>query len=57
MCLAAFAGGALLDVFVKLNNDIKYSSVPKYDVEAAIMLFGKGVTEWQVGNDTTGTNH
>lgn len=35
----------LLDVFVKLNADIKYSSIPKYDVEAAIMLFGKGGSE------------
>lgn len=30
----------LLDDFVKLNADIKYSSVPKYDVEATILLFG-----------------
>lgn len=35
----------LLDVFVKLNTDIKYSSIPKYDVEAAIMLFNKGISE------------
>ena len=35
----------LLDVFVKLNTDIKYSSIPKYDVEAAIMLFNKGTSE------------
>lgn len=30
----------LLDDFVKLNANIKYSSVPKYDVEAVILLFG-----------------
>lgn len=29
----------LLDVFVRLNVDIKYSSTPKYDTEAAVMLF------------------
>lgn len=35
--------GLLLDLlndFVKLNANIKYSSVPKYDVEAVIILFG-----------------
>lgn len=31
---------ALLDDFVKLNASIKYSSVPKYDIEAVIILFG-----------------
>lgn len=30
----------LLDEFVKLNASIKYSSVPKYDIEAVILLFG-----------------
>lgn len=30
----------LLEDFVKLNADIKYSSVPKYDVEGMIILFG-----------------
>lgn len=29
----------LLNVFVKLNADIKYSNVPKYDIEAQIILF------------------
>lgn len=36
---------ALLDEFVKLNASIKYSSVPKYDIEATILLFCKGVEE------------
>lgn len=30
----------LLNDFVKLNANIKYSSVPKYDIEATIILFG-----------------
>ena len=30
----------LLNDFVKLNASIKYSSVPKYDIESTIILFG-----------------
>ena len=30
----------LLNEFVRLNASIKYSSVPKYDIEASILLFG-----------------
>lgn len=47
--LAAYSGDKrfpvlldLLKVFVQLNADIKYSSVPKYDIEAAILLFNGG---------------
>lgn len=29
----------VLDIFVKLSSEIKYSSTPKYDVEAAILLY------------------
>lgn len=29
----------VLDIFVKLNADIKYSSTPKYDIESAILLY------------------
>lgn len=29
----------ILDIFVKLNSNIKYSSTPKYDIEAEILLY------------------
>lgn len=29
----------ILEVFVKLNSEIKYSNTPKYDVESAILLY------------------
>lgn len=39
----------LLEDFVKLNSEIKYSNTPKYDVEAVILLFGG------IGNDEEGS--
>ena len=39
----------LLEDFVKLNSDIKYSNTPKYDVEAVILLFGG------IGDDEEGS--
>lgn len=33
---------ALLKMFVQLNSSIKYSSTPKYDLEAALFLYLKG---------------
>ena len=39
----------LLEDFVKLNSEIKYSNTPKYDVEAVILLFGG------IGDDKEGS--
>lgn len=33
----------LLDVLIRLNNDIKYSSSPKYEIEGILVLFVNGV--------------
>lgn len=35
----------LMEVIIKLNKDIKYSQSPKYDVEAELIVFTRGVEE------------